>query len=155
MPANQGTFPARNRIIAALSTAVLITEAAEDSGSLITARCAWEQGKIVFAVPGPITSQMSKGSFRLLKQGAILVQSAEDVINALEFKTKNLKSKATTMNLKLSKDEKRIIDALENESMTRDEISMRTKISPSKLAIILSEMEIKGLIKNMAGTFHA
>ncbi|MBI2420595.1 MAG: DNA-protecting protein DprA, partial [Candidatus Levybacteria bacterium] len=106
MPANQGTFPARNRIIAGISSAVLITEAAQDSGSLITAGHAVKQGKPVFAVPGPITSQMSKGTLKLLKQGAVLVSSTEDILSELKVKSQNSKFKIESQKLKvLGKDE--------------------------------------------------
>jgi len=158
MPANQGTFPARNRIIAGISMAVLITEAAEDSGSLITAQHAVEQGKKVFAVPGPITSQMSKGTLKLLKQGAVLVQSGEDILDALELKTQNLKLKTITKNLKLSKlnkQEAKIFEVLENEGRTIDEISKLADVKIGKLSIILSEMELKGLVRSSGGKFSA
>ena len=80
MPANPGTFPARNRIVAGLSSSVLITEAAEDSGSLITAGLANKQGKTVFAVPAPINSRMSAGTAKLMKQGAVIVTSVNDIL---------------------------------------------------------------------------
>lgn len=80
---NKGVFPSRNRIISGLSEAVLITEGAIESGSLITARVALEQGKDVFAVPGPINSPMAEGTNYLLKQGAVLVTGVDDIINQL------------------------------------------------------------------------
>lgn len=154
--ATRGTFPARNRIIAGISSAVLITEAAEDSGSLITAQHAVEQGKPVFAVPGPITSQMSKGTLKLLKQGAVLVSSVEDILDKLKVKAKGRSAsggKTTIQNLKVSKNEQKILEVLENEERTIDEISNLAKIPTAGLTVILSEMEMKGIVKNSGGKF--
>lgn len=78
-----GHFPTRNRIIAGLSLGVLVVEAREDSGVFRTVNWALEQGKDVFAVPGPITSPVSRGPNRLIKQGACLVESVEEVLEAL------------------------------------------------------------------------
>jgi DNA processing protein len=151
-PPNKGTFLARNRIIAALSDGVLITEAATGSGSLITAEWGLKLGKKVFAVPGPITSRMSDGSLKLLKQGAKLVSNVDDIIG--EFKSQKGKVKSISQKLKvlnLSKEEKKIVSLLENEGMTIDEISKKTKLPVSKLFVSISNLELKGIIKNKGG----
>lgn len=156
MPANQGTFPARNRIIAGISSSVLITEAAEDSGSLITASNAASQGKTIFAVPGPITSRMSDGTARLLKQGAILVSSAGDILTSLKIKSHSAsfaRRGLAKLNTRLSKDEAKILAVLANEERTIDEIAKLTKISITKLSIVLSEMELSGLLSSSGGKF--
>jgi DNA processing protein len=153
MPPNQGTFPARNRIIAGLCKAVLVTEAAEDSGSLITAEHAVRQKKPVFAVPGPITSRTSIGTLKLIKQGAVIAISAEDILKELEIKNQKSNLKTIIQNLKLSEDEEKIYKALQDEELTIDEISNSTKIKADKLSSMLSEMELNGVIRSSGGIF--
>ena len=165
MLANKGTFPARNRIIAGISLAVLVTEAGKDSGSLITASNAASQGRTVFAVPGPITSRMSDGTSKLLKEGAVLVSSAEDILESLNIKnipTNFIRAGSrmktiigTFKKFKISREERKILGAIEYEGLTIDEISRMTKIPIGKLSIILSEMELKGLVKNSGGKFSS
>lgn len=154
MPANAGTFPARNRIIAGISGSVLITEAAEDSGSLITAEEAIKQGKTVFAVPGPIISQTSGGAIKLLKQGAVMVSSADDILAELGIPSASLRArKNKKMPDNLSKDEKSVYKCIENDEKTVDEISKETKLTANQLSIILSYLELCGIVRNSNGKF--
>lgn len=152
MQPNKGTFPARNRIIAALSEGVLVTEAALGSGSLITADYGLKLSKKVFAVPGMINSQMSKGTLELLKKGAKLVTSEKDILE--EFRIQNFESgikKSKLERLNLTKEEKKIVSLLQNEEMTIDELSKKIKLPVSKLFISISNLELKGIIKNSGG----
>ncbi len=154
-PPNKGTFLARNRIIAALSNGVLVTEAAEGSGSLVTADWGLRLSKKVFAVPGPITSRMSDGSLKLLKQGAKLVTEGKDVLE--EFKAHNSKLRTATQKLKninLSKEEKKIISILENESLAFDELAKESKIKPTALMVLISGLELRGIVRNNNGKLN-
>ncbi len=154
-PPNKGSFPARNRIIAGLSLGVLVTEGAEDSGSLITANFALKFNRKVFAVPGPITSNMSKGPYALIQKGATLVTSSKDIISELGI-SNFLASRRSGQfpisnkpNITGTKEENIILKLLENEALHFDEIVRRTKFSSSKLSSILSLMEIKGMVKSL------
>ncbi len=157
-PPSAGSFPARNRIIAGLSLGVLITEAAEDSGSLITAEEARKLGRPVFAVPGSINSQMSKGALKLIRNGAILVQSSKDILETFEVKMQNgftasrAKGKITSQKLKgLNTKEKQIVQLVENEAISLDLISKQTKIPTVKLMVLVSSLEMRGILENKNG----
>ena len=150
MKPTQWSFPARNRIIAGLSLGVLVTEGAEDSGSLITADYARKFGRPVFAVPGPITSSMSKGPYKLIAKGAKLVTSAGDILK--ELKIQNSKVKIATQKSKIigaTEEENLILKLLQIEPMHFDQIVRKTRFDSAKIGSILSVMEIKGLIKSL------
>jgi len=150
----KGLFPSRNRIIAGLSLALLVTEGAEDSGSLITADFAFKFNRKVFAVPGPITSSLSKGPYKLINQGAKLVISVEDILKELGIKNYDLRiGKAKQKIEGETKEEKLVLQVLENEKLYFDEIARKTGIDSSELGSILSMMEIKGIIKNFGGLY--
>lgn len=145
-PPNKGTFPSRNRIIAGISQGILVTEGAEDSGSLITANYGLEFGRKVFAVPGPITSSLSAAPLRLIEKGARLVVSPDDILK--EFNVKKSVTKDHQEFKGLTKEEIKIVQLLENEALSFDEIVRKSGSNLSKTATLLSMMEIKGIIKN-------
>lgn len=152
MPASTGSFPARNRIIAGLSLGILVTEAAEDSGSLITAEEAIKLERPVFAVPGGINSQMSRGTLKLIRGGATLVQSAGDILEKLQVKSSHFaKASRDRQKLKLSADEEKVVRSLENEQMGLDDLVRKTKIPLVKLMVIVSGLEMRGVLENNRG----
>lgn len=148
-PSTPGNFPARNRIIAGSSLATLVTEAAEDSGSLITARLALEFDRDVFAIPGPITSTLSLGPASLIKDGARLVTSGQEIVEELGI-SKGIGTRVQSL-VDLSPDEQQIFDILENEGRHIDEICRELQKSSPQISATLIKMEIKGLIKNAGG----
>jgi len=147
-------FPRRNRIISGLSLGTLVVEAAERSGALITADFALEQGREVFAIPGNITSSLSKGTHNLIKQGAKLVNNYKDILVEIPFiasqKSENVK---ITPNLSLlSKDDMKIFNLLSNNKPIQiDKITEISKLSANKVSTILLNLELKDLIKELEG----
>ena len=149
-----GLFVARNRLISGLARGVLVVEGAKDSGALITARYAAEQGKEVFAIPSAITSQMSEAPNILLKQGARLVTAVSDIIEEFGLRINPKKKEAIVP--QLNKDEQLIFAALEKEPKLTDEIIAAVQLPIDQVLNALSIMEIKGIVeKNSEGKYQA
>ena len=142
---SKGMFPSRNRIIAGLSHGVLVTEGAEDSGALITAKYAKELDRMVFAVPGHITSSLSHGPLKLMQDGAVIVSSTQDILRKLNI-DKSTYNKITTIETN-DPVERSILSQLTHEDMHFDELVKKIKLDSSHLAGILSIMELKGYVQ--------
>ena len=148
-------FPRRNRIISGMSLGVLVVEAREISGALITARYALEQNREVFALPGNVNSEESKGPNGLIRQGAKLVMSVEDILEELkdilpeEFLNKTGQGAFETV--RLTDLENKVFCAVNNEPRHIDEIMSYTKIKAGPLATALINLEIKGFVKQLPG----
>lgn len=145
------SFPQRNRIMAGLSRAVLIIEAEEKSGSLITARLALDYNRDVLAVPGPIFSGSSEGTNRLIKEGAAVITKSEDILRALGFKIEERVETATSKAPKDCSDKERKILEILSEPLPKDELVRKLDMPISAGNVILSAMEIKGLIRERMG----
>jgi DNA processing protein len=147
------TFPMRNRLVAGISKAALIIEAQEKSGTLITARMALDYNREVLAVPGPISSEFSKGTNRLIRQGATPVTCSDDILEALGFKI-DQESKQQNLFEDATTEEKKILKIL-TEPLPRDELIRAMKMPTGIANATLSIMEIKGLIKEELGEIRA
>lgn len=148
--ATQWSFPMRNRLMAGISKAVLIIEAEEKSGTLITARLTTEYNRDLLVVPGSIFSPNSKGTNRLIRQGATPITCAEDVLEALGFEQEKDEDKQARLFEDLSPEEKKIVELL-REPMARDDLIREIKMPIGETNSLLSVMEIKGLIKEEMG----
>ncbi len=146
MPPKPGHFPARNRIISGLSDLVLVVEAKEKSGSLITADLALEQGKDVYAVPGRIGDSLSVGCLGLIKQGAGLADSPQVILSALGISEKC--SKENTK-ISLAKDENIVYSWIRLQPVSLDELVQKTGLPVQKIMPILVELELKGCIREV------
>jgi DNA processing protein len=147
-------FPVRNRIISGLSRAVVVVEAGEKSGALITADLALEQGRDVLAVPGHITSPLSRGPNRLIKQGARLVEGPEDVLDELGIGTIVCGPELGTAAPRLAPDEERLYGLLGPEPVPLDVLVARSGLPPQAAAAALVYLEMKGLVRRLPGSAY-
>jgi DNA processing protein len=145
-------FPIRNRIISGVSLGTVIVEATKKSGSLITARLAAEQNREVFAVPGNIHSFKSVGTHSLIKQGAKLVEHAQDILEELRLEIlEDITRKKAKETVLLSDQEKRVFSALDAEPIHIDDLVRKVGMEPGKLSSVLLTLELKGLVEQASG----
>jgi DNA processing protein len=150
-PPDKENFPRRNRLISGLSLGTLVIEATSESGSLITARYALEQGREVFAVPGNITSSTSEGTNELIKKGAILARKAEDIIEELAPVLKGYIRSKDKVKVEVTEEEKNLCNLLSGEPKQIDIISRESGLPSSKVLGILLGLELKGAVRQTTG----
>ncbi len=148
------TYPRRNRIMAALSQATLVIEAAEKSGTLITASFAQKYKKKLFAVPGPLNSKTSLGPAKLIKEGAEIVTSSEDILSSYNLRpTQNTEAKTINLN-ELNSLEQKIIEKLNLEPLEFDALSSSLDVLPAELGRAISLMELKNFLVKEKGKYY-
>jgi DNA processing protein len=156
-PAIGNNFPRRNRLISGLARGVLVVEAAMQSGSLITARLAGEQGRDVFAIPGSIHSPLAKGCHRLIKQGAKLVESAQDVLEELgELPQRNaapgnsIAAPRTVAGVG-DADSQNLLQQLGHDECDVDVLCQRTGLTAARVCAMLLQLELEGSVASLPG----
>ena len=150
------TFPMRNRIISGWSHGILVVEAGLNSGALITASQAIEQGRSVYAVPGHINAPSAMGSNRLIQQGAKLVMSANDILDDLQVLLPETKPSAEAANRPLpvlSTEERRVYDAIDSAETPIDQIAARSDLPSGMVSSTLLRLELKRLVKQLPGKY--
>ena len=143
-------FPPRNRIISGLSLAVIVIEAGDTSGALITAEFAAEQGREVFAVPGNILAPQSRGTNKLIQNGALPLLSPQDLLQALNL-TRVGEQKAARKILPANEVEAQVLKALGSEPLYVDDVRRQTGLPVEKVSAALVMMELKGLVRQVGG----
>lgn len=147
-------FPLRNRLISGLADVILVMEAKEKSGSLITADLGLEQGKDIYALPGPVTSPLSYGCHRLIGQGAGILLSPGDLLEELDIHMIKKRQNDNKDKKVLETLENMVYSCLDLFPKSIDELIMRTDIRPEELLQILTTLEIEGLIKEIAKNYY-
>jgi len=159
-----GLFPRRNRLISALTLGTLVVEAAQKSGSLITARLAIEQNKEVFAIPGSIHNPMAKGCHQLIREGAKLVETAQDILEELRFdahnkpysspqRQTNIDEKPKDTPQALDPDHQKLLKCLAYEPASIDELVINSEFNAAEIASMLLIMELEGFIVCQDGRY--
>ena len=156
-PPKSGAFPQRNRIVTGLSLGTIVVEAAQRSGALISARLASEQGREVFAVPGPVDGRMSRGCHQLLRDGAKLVENIDDVLEELGPLIKPMENAAGETvhhpaELKLNEQERSVLNAIDAQPTELDFIVRETELPIARVLSTVSVLEIRRLIRRVSGT---
>ncbi|HEY8464799.1 MAG TPA: DNA-processing protein DprA [Bacillota bacterium] len=153
-PPLAGNFPARNRIISGLSLGVVVVEAARDSGSLITADLALEQGREVFAVPGNIENEGSRGPHKLIREGAVLVENYQDILAELAIPQLNRDELGTVQTSDLTDLEARVYAVLDREPVHIDQIQRKAALTAAEVNFTLTQLELKGIAKRFPGQLY-
>ncbi len=144
-PPMAGRFPARNRIVAGMSLAVLVVEAAEKSGALITADLALEENRDVYAIPGSVFSDASKGTHRLIQQGARLIGSVEDILQELGLAGTEASQRTP---VKLTATERRVLDALSiDEAKPVEALIRELDMAAADIQVLLLQLELSGQVE--------
>jgi DNA processing protein len=147
-------FPARNRIVSGLSKGVLIAEAALKSGAMITANLALEQGRELMCMPGLISNPNTQGIYKLIKNGATIVTETQDILDAMNWQInfKSQQNKENTCDLSnFTEQEQAIIECVRRDSLTMDEIILKTGLNITDLMVILTRLELNGVVSKIDG----
>lgn len=150
VPPLKQNFVARNRLVAGMSDVVLVTEAAEASGSLITARFALEQNKLVCAVPGPVTSGQSVGTNNLIRSGAHLVSTAQDILDLLGIEAQSKERQAVFGD---TREEQIVVDLMQEGITALEELQIKSELDPAAFSQTITMLEISAKIRPL-GAAH-
>ena len=153
MPALPRNFPRRNRIVTGLCAVTLVVEAAERSGSLVSARLALDEGREVMAVPGLVTNPQARGCHRLIREGALLIESAQDVLDELGLGESETVSLRMGSGPALSPDQEAILGCLDGEPLSLDLIAAQLDLDVESLSVNLVMLEVLGFVVSEGGRY--